>query len=246
MGTTKHDKKVALITGANKGIGFEISRQLGKIGFTVVLAARDKARVNTAGDRLRSEGLDAHGFVLDVTDPSTAEAAARRLAEEFGRLDVLINNAGISQEFGGVRPSELKLASLKATYETNVFGAFTVTRAMLPLLRKSAPSRIINQSSTLGSLGLLTDPGSPYYGVNVMAYNSSKAALNGMTVAFAKDLAGDWISVNSVCPGWVRTDMGTDAAPRTVEEGAAIAVKLATMDDPPTGKYLDDAGEIPW
>ncbi len=135
---------------------------------------------------------------------------------------------------------------LKETYETNVFGAFTVIRALLPLLRKSAPARIINQSSTLGSLGTLSDPGSPYYGNNLLAYNSSKSALNGLTLAFAKDLAGERISVNSVCPGWVKTDMGSDTAPRSVEQGAAIAVKLATMDDPPTGQYLDDAGEIPW
>ena len=247
MGTTKHDKKVALVTGANKGIGFEIGRQLGQLGFTVVLAARDEAKAAAAADRLRGEGLDAHGVVLDVTEPATAEAAARWLDGRFGGLDVLVNNAGISHEFGrGTRPSELDLGTLKATYETNVFGAFAVIKAFLPLLRKSAPSRIINQSSTLGSLGLLSDPGSPYYGVNILAYNSSKSALNGLTLAFAKDLAGDRISVNSVCPGWVKTDMGTDAAPRTVEQGAAIAVKLATMAEPPTGKYLDDAGEIPW
>ena len=114
------------------------------------------------------------------------------------------------------------------TYETNVFGAFVVTRAMLPLLRKSAPARIINQSSTLGSLSTLSDAANPYYGNNILAYNSSKSALNGLTVAFAKDLAGDRITVNSVCPGWVKTDMGSAAAPRTVEQGAAIAVRLAT------------------
>lgn len=243
-----HEKqKVALITGANKGIGFEIGRQLGKLGFTVVLAARDEAKVNAAADRLRDEGQDAHGVRLDVTDPSTAEAAARWIDEKFGRLDVLVNNAGIGPEFAtGTKPSGLGLAMLKETYETNVFGAFTVIRALLPVLRKSSSARIINQSSTLGSLGTLSDPGSPYYGNNLLAYNSSKSALNGLTLAFAKDLAGDRISVNSTCPGWVKTDMGTDAAPRTVEQGAAIAVKLATMDDPPTARFLDDGGEIPW
>ena len=242
-----HDQKVALVTGANKGIGYEIARQLGGHGFTVVVAARDRRKAADAAARLTGEGLDAHGVVLDVTDPATAEAAARWLDERFGRLDVLVNNAGVGLEFAaGTRPAHLDLETLRATYETNVFGAFTVTRSLLPLLRRSAPSRIINQSSTLGSLGKLSDPGSPFYGVNLLAYNSSKTALNGLTVAFAKDLAGERISVNSVCPGWVKTDMGTDAAPRTVEQGAAIAVKLATMDDPPTGKYLDDAGQIPW
>ncbi len=247
MGTTMHDKKVALVTGANKGIGYEIARQLGGHGLTVVLAARDGAKVADAGARLRGEGLDAHGVVLDVTDPTSAEAAARWLDEQFGRLDVLVNNAGVGHEFAqGTRPSQLDLETLRATYGTNVFGAFAVIRSMLPLLRKSAPSRIINQSSTLGSLGILSDPASPYYGVNLLAYNSSKSALNGLTLAFAKDLAGERISVNSTCPGWVKTDMGTEAAPRSVEQGAAIAVKLATMDEPPTGKFLDDGGEIPW
>src|SRR3954447_3676421 len=246
MGTTTHEKKVALVTGANKGIGFEIGRQLGKLDFTVALAARDEAKADAA-DRLRGEGLDAHGVVLDVTEPATAEAAARWLDERFGRLDVLVNNAGINHEFGeNTRPSQLDLGTLKATYETNVFGAFAVIKAMLPLLRKSSSARIINQSSTLGSLGVLSDPGGAWYGVNTLAYNSSKSALNALTLAFAKDLAGDRISVNSTCPGWVKTDMGSDAAPRTVEQGAAIAVKLATMDSPPTGKYLDDDGEIPW
>jgi NAD(P)-dependent dehydrogenase (short-subunit alcohol dehydrogenase family) len=246
-GTPMHGKKVALVTGANKGIGFEISRQLGRRGFTVVLAARDARKVADAAARLKGEGLDAHGVVLDVTNPSTAAAAARWLDERFGRLDVLVNNAGVAYEFAaGTKPSQLTMETLKATYETNFFGVFAVTQHLLPLLRKSAPSRIINQSSTLGSLGALSDPQTPYYGVNQLAYNSSKSALNGLTLAFAKELAGDRVSVNSVCPGWVKTDMGSDAAPRTVEQGAAIAVKLATMDDPPTGKFLDDGGEVRW
>ena len=138
------------------------------------------------------------------------------------------------------------MKTLRATYDTNFFGVFAVIQHMLPLLRKSASARIVNQSSTLGSLGTLSDPQSPFYGVNLLAYNSSKTALNGLTLAFAKELAGDRITVNSVCPGWVKTDMGSDAAPRSVEQGAAIAVKLATMENPPTGKYLDDEGEIRW
>jgi NAD(P)-dependent dehydrogenase (short-subunit alcohol dehydrogenase family) len=242
-----HGNKVALVTGANKGIGFEISRQLGKHGFTVVLAARDEQKAAAAAKILKAEGLDAHGVLLDVTKPGTAEAAARWLDERFGRLDVLVNNAGVGYEFATVtKPSQLTMETLRATYETNFFGVFTVTQHLLPLLRKSAPARIINLSSTLGSLGMLSDPKLPYYGNNVLAYNSSKTALNGLTLAFAKELAGEGVVVNSVCPGWVKTDMGTEAAPRTVEQGAAIAVKLATMDNPPTGKFLDDRGEIRW
>ena len=241
------DMKVALVTGANKGIGLEIARQLGERGFAVILAGRDEAKVAASADELKGEGLDARAVTLDVTDPGSLEAAARWVGETYGRLDVLVNNAGIGLEFAtSTRPSELSQEMLRATYETNVFGPFAVTRHMLSLLRKSTSARIINQSSTLGSLGVLSDPGSPYYGNNLLAYNSSKTALNGLTLAFAKDLAGEGISVNSVCPGWVKTEMGTDAAPRTVEQGAAIAVKLATMDRPPTGKFLDDSGEIPW
>lgn len=241
------DKKVALVTGANKGIGFEIARQLGGHGFAVVLAARDERKATEAADRLRAEGLDAHPVRLDVTDPATAAAAARWLDGQFGRLDVLVNNAGISSEFAaGTKPSQLTMEALRATYDTNFFGVFAVTQALLPLLRKSSSARIVNQSSTLGSLGTLSDPASPFYGVNLLAYNSSKTALNGLTVAFAKELAADRIAVNSVCPGWVKTEMGGEGAPRSVEQGAAIAVKLATMADPPTGKFLDEAGEIRW
>jgi NAD(P)-dependent dehydrogenase (short-subunit alcohol dehydrogenase family) len=242
-----HAKKVALVTGANKGIGFEICRQLGKHGFTVVLAARDERKGSDAATRLKGEGLDVQSIVLDVTNPTSAEAAALWLNERFGRLDVLVNNAGVGFEFSeGTKPTQLKMETLRATFETNFFGVFAVTQQMLPILRKSAPARIINQSSTLGSLGMSSDPKSPTYGTNVLAYNSSKSALNGLTLAFAKEFVGDRVSVNSVCPGWVKTDMGTEAAPRTVEQGAAIAVKLATMDDPPTGKFLDDQGEIRW
>ncbi len=134
-----HGKKVALVTGANKGIGFEIARQLGGRGFTVVLGARDGSKASDAAARLAGEDIDAHGVVLDVTDPSTVEAAARWLDDRFGRLDVLVNNAGVFPEFtAGLRPSQLDLATLRSTYETNVFGVFTVTRAMLPLLKKSA------------------------------------------------------------------------------------------------------------
>ena len=242
-----HGQTVALVTGANKGISLEIARQLGQRGFTVALAARDPRKAEEAAEGLKAEGLDVRPVALDVTDPAAAEAAAAWLDATFGRLDVLVNNAGISPESArGTRPSELELGTLKATFETNVFGAFNVLRASLPLLRRSAPSRVINQSSTLGSLGVQSDPGSPFYGVNVLAYNASKSALNGLTLAFAKDLAADGITVNSTCPGWVKTDMGSDAAPRDVRQGAAIAVRLATMDAPPTGKYLDDDGEIPW
>lgn len=242
-----HAKKVALVTGANKGIGFEIVRQLCRAGFSVLLAARDEKKSSEAAAKLRSEGLDAHGIVLDVSDAKTVASAAKTIEERFGRLDVLVNNAGIGPEFiTQPKPSELSMEVLRQTFDTNFFGAFAVTQAMLPLLRKSPSARIVNQSSTLGSLGTLSDTSSPMYGINVMAYSASKSAMNMMTVSFAKELAAARISVNTVCPGWVKTEMGGEAAPRTVEQGAAIAVKLASMENPPTGKYLDDAGEIRW
>jgi NAD(P)-dependent dehydrogenase (short-subunit alcohol dehydrogenase family) len=241
------NSKIALVTGANKGIGFEIARQLGEQKLTVVIAARDVKKATAAANQLKSSGIDAHSVTLDVTDPASVTAAVKWLDGKFGKLDVLINNAGISSEFAtGTKPSELSLETFKSTYETNVFGIFTVLKSFLPLLRKSDSARVINQSSTLGSLGVLSDSTSPFYGVNLLAYNSSKTAVNGITLAFSKELSADRISVNSVCPGWVKTDMGGDGAPRTVEQGAAIAVKLATMSNPPTGKYLDDAGEIRW
>lgn len=242
-----HAKKVALVTGANKGIGFEIGRQLCRAGFTVLLAGRDEKKSSEAAAKLKGEGLDAHGIVLDVSDAKTVATAAKTIGERFGRLDVLVNNAGVGPEFvTHPKPSELSIATLRETFETNFFGVFNVTQAMLPLLRKSPSARIVNQSSTLGSLGALSDSTNPMYGINVAAYSSSKSALNMLTISLAKELAAEKISVNTVCPGWVKTDMGGEGAPRTVEQGAAIAVKLSSMENPPTGKYLDDAGEIRW
>ena len=205
---------MALVTGANKGIGFEIARRLGGHGFAVVLAARDERKVTEAAGKSRAEGFDAHGVRLGVTDPATAASVAEWLAGKFGRLDVLVDNAGISSEFGNdMKPSAVSLDPLRTTYETNVFGELAVVQALLPLLRESPPARIVNQSSTLGSLGTLSDPASPFYGVNLLAYDSSKTALNGLTLAFAKEPAAERIAANSACPGWVRTDMGGEGAP---------------------------------
>ena len=202
-------KKVALVTGANKGIGFEISRQLGRHGFTAVLAARDEKKVADAAARLQGEGLEHPRRRPRCHQAVQPEAAARWLDERHGRLDVLVNNAGVGYEFAaGTKPSQLKMETLKATCDTNFFGVFTVTQHMLPLLRKSASDR---QSVFNAGIALhLERPQSPMYGVNLLAYNSSKAALNGLTLAFAKELAGERVSVNSVRPGgskptWERT-----------------------------------------
>ena len=181
--------KIALITGANRGLGLEAARQLGDIGFTVIVGARDATKGETAAAKLRSSGFDAHAVQLDVADEQSVKDAAREVNEKFGHLDALINNAGITQDSAQDRntPSTLAPDALRSTFETNFFGAFSVLQHFIPLLLKSPAPRVVNVSSTLGSLSELSNPASPYYGANAVAYNSSKAALNGLTVAFAKE-----------------------------------------------------------
>jgi len=215
------DKKVALITGANKGIGFETARRLREQGFTVLLGARDSERGEAAAARLRNEGLDVRPLLIDVADEQTIEAATASAKREVDRVDVLVNNAGANLEFGdGLRPRDVPVDLFRATYDTNVFGRVRVVQAFLPLLTKGERPRVVNLSSTLGSLTALSDPSHPLYGLNLIAYNSSKTALNAVTVSLAKDLREDGVAVVAVCPGWVRTDMGGEGAPRSVEEGA--------------------------
>jgi NAD(P)-dependent dehydrogenase (short-subunit alcohol dehydrogenase family) len=241
------NKPVSLITGANKGIGFEAARRLAEQSFTVLLGARDPERGQASAERLRDEGLDVCPLLIDVTDERSVGEAVKAVERDYGRLDVLVNNAGANFEFGdSVRPSDLPLDLLRATYETNVFGAFAATRAFLPLLRKGRRPRVINLSSTLGSLGALSDPAHPLFGLNMLAYNSSKTALNAITVSLAKDLGGEGIAVVAVCPGWVRTDMGGQGAPRSVEEGARIVLQVAVNPEPPTGILLDEKGSVAW
>jgi NAD(P)-dependent dehydrogenase (short-subunit alcohol dehydrogenase family) len=240
------DQKIALVTGANKGIGKEIARQLGARGFTVLIGARDEARGAEAATELKQAGIDARAVPLDVTDQASIEAAAERIEGEFGRLDVLVNNAGIAMDFG-VSPSQLDIAVLRRTYETNVFGVFAVTKAMLPLVRKSDAGRIVNMSSGLGSLAQHSDPNGPFSDITLLAYNSSKTALNGVTVQFAKELRSTPIKVNAADPGYVATDLNHHRGFRTVEQGAIAAVRLATLPaDGPTGGYFNEDGPVPW
>ncbi|XYH97348.1 SDR family oxidoreductase [Sorangium sp. So ce1128] len=238
---------VALITGASKGIGYEAARQLAEQGFTVLIGARDARRGQEAVDRLRSSGADAHLVHIDVADEASVSNAASLVAERFGRLDVLVNNAAVHREIGvAQRPSELSLDVLRDTYAANVFGPFLTIKHFAALLRRSSSPRVINVSSTMGSLTSISDPAHWLAGVNTLAYSSSKTALNALTVAFAKDLAADGIAVSSICPGWVKTDMGGEQAPRTVEQGARIIVELAAAATPPTGKFVDENGVVPW
>jgi len=239
------DRKIALITGANKGIGKEIARQLGAQGMTVLLGARDKTRGAEAAGELTRKGLDAHALLLDVTDQSSIDDAASQIESEWGRLDALVNNAGIALD--RVPPSQLDLDTLRRTYDTNVFGVFAVTKALLPLLRKSDAGRIVNLSSGLGSLAQNSDPQWEFAGVKPLAYNSSKTALNMMTVLFASELRDTPIKVNAADPGFTATDLNQHRGTRTVEQGAAEAVRLATLPaDGPTGGYFSDNGPVPW
>lgn len=237
--------KVALITGANKGLGLEIARQLGRQGITVLIGARDAGRGREAAEGLRSEGISAHFIQLDVTSQHTIDQAARRIDEEFGRLDSLINNAAISID--DAPPSGLAMEVLRRTYETNVFGPIAVTKAMLPLLRKSSAGRIVNMSSGLGSLTLTSDRDWEFADTNLLAYNSSKTALNAITVQFAKELRDTPIKVNAADPGYTATDMNNHQGTRRVEQGAWAAVRLATLPaDGPTGGFFDEDGPLPW
>ena len=238
---------IALITGANKGIGFEVARQLGSTGITVLIGARDKGRADAAVAALKKDGIDAHSVEIDVSNETSVIAAAKKIGEDFGRIDILVNNAGIMTEMAaGTRPKDLSLETLKQTFDTNVFGAFAVIKHFVPLLIKSRSPRVINVSSTLGSLNAMSDSSHPMHGVNFAAYNASKTALNALTVALAKDLAADRISVNSICPGWVKTDMGGDSAPRDVTQGASIIITMATSGNPPTGTFVDENGSVAW
>jgi len=236
---------VALVTGANKGIGLEIARQLGRQGMTVLVGARHEERGGKAAEGLRSEGVSACFIRLDVTSQNSIDQAAHRIEEEFGRLDILVNNAGICID--DTPPSGFDLSVLRRTYETNVFGPVAVIRAMLSLLRKSSAGRIVNMSSSLGSLTLTNDPNWTFAHVNLLAYNSSKTAVNAMTVQFAKEFHGTPIKVNSADPGYTATDLNYHTGPRRVEQGAWIAVRLATLPaDGPSGGFFDEDGPLPW
>jgi NAD(P)-dependent dehydrogenase (short-subunit alcohol dehydrogenase family) len=237
---------IALITGANKGIGLEAARQLAKTGAHVLIGARDAAKGQAAVQTLQAEGLSAELLELDVTQEASVKAAAQNVTQRHGKLDILVNNAGINPEFpqGIFSIDQLSLEMLMQIYQTNFFGAFLAMREFLPLLRKSDAGRIVNVSSSLGSLTGQSKPDSVFH---IMGYNSSKAALNALTIQMSKQLADTSIKVNSVCPGWVKTDLGSDAAPRTVQEGARIVIKLATLpQDGANGGFFNEDGVIAW
>ena len=244
--------KIALITGANRGLGLETARQLSRTGVRTIIGARDPANGERAAAELGGEGLDVGWVALDVESVTSVRAAAKQVQDQYGRLDILINNAGILPEAtAGETAGPLDLHLFRQTFETNVFGAVTVIQEFLPLLRQSGSGRVVNVSTTMGSLSDQSDPASQYYEVVVPAYQSSKAALNGITVALAKLLSDTPIKVNSICPGWVQTDLGGPAnraaAPLTAEQASQIVVEMASIpDDGPSGGFFDRDGSIAW
>ena len=235
----------ALVTGANKGIGFEIARGLGALGWAVGVGARDPGRLADAVGRLRAEGVDAFAVPLDVTDDLSVAAAAAQL-DRRGGLDVLVNNAGITGELATQLPGSVELSTLRAVLEVNVFGVIRMIEAFLPQLRRAAHPRVVTVSSGVGSLTRQSDPDGDA-GPLALAYSPSKTYLNGIVVQYAKALADTPIKINLVCPGFVATDLNGFRGTRTPEQGAASAIRLAQVpDDGPTGGYFEDAGVIPW
>lgn len=248
--------RVAVVTGANKGIGREIVRQLAQRGLTVYLGARDEDRGRAAESELRAEGLDVRFLHLDVTDEASVSLAAKRLLDEVGQLHVLVNNAGIGGPMQA--PSETPAEQVRTVYETNVFGVITVTNALLPLLRTAGSARIVNVSSAIGSLSAAAanlDPTGvhpPGEFPTMLSYSTSKAALNAVTLTYANELRGTGILVNAASPGFVATDINGHHGILTVEQGAHIPVLLATLDDDgPTAVFLGEDGTpegqlLPW
>ena len=244
-------KKVALVTGANKGIGFETARQLAGQNIKVLLGARDEARGKEAEAKLKNENLDVHFLHLDVDKPETHESARQFIVENFGKLDILVNNAAIfideSKDGAIVPTSEMPLEIYRRTFETNFFNLIALTNQLVPLIKKSDAGRIVNLSSVLGSLTAHSDPKNDFYHYKIPAYDISKTALNGYTVHLAYELRDTSVKVNAAHPGYVSTDMNDHQGPMAVEDGAKTSVQLATLPaDGFTGKFVHLGEELPW
>jgi NAD(P)-dependent dehydrogenase (short-subunit alcohol dehydrogenase family) len=247
--------KVAFITGANRGIGLETARGLGALGVAVVIGSRDEGKGRAAAEALRAEGnARVEAVRFDVTRPEDHGEVARFLEGRYGKLDILVNNAGVALEdadFGAPEGFNTTLTVppevLRQVFETNFFAVVALTRALLPLVRKAPAGRIVNLSSVLGSLALHADPQSEIYDKKAFAYDASKTALNAFTIHLAQALEGTRIKVNSAHPGWVKTEMGGQAAPMEVAEGGKTSVMLATLpEDGPTGGYFHLGQKLPW
>ncbi len=241
-------KKVALVTGGNKGIGLETARQLGRLGITVLIGARDLEKGEKAVVELKKDNVDARAVKLDVDNASDHEAVRKLIEKDYGVLDILINNAGIMiDNRKGNETSKTSQDVLRKTFNTNFFAVVGLTQALLPLLRKSLGGRIVNLTSILGSNTLHATPGSFIYDAKTFAYDASKTALNSFTIHLAHELKDTKIKVNSAHPGWVKTEMGGEGAQLDVETGAKTSVELATLQDSgPTGTYVHLGKPLPW
>jgi NAD(P)-dependent dehydrogenase (short-subunit alcohol dehydrogenase family) len=253
-------QRVALITGGNRGLGLQTAKELGPEGIILLLGARSLAKGEAAAKTLRKEGFKTEAIRLKVTDPATHAKAYDFIESLYGRLDILINNAGVwlesptSSSFNSnasrpsvPSPSTLSMEILRETFETNFFGTVALTQKLLPLLRQAPAGRIVNVSSILGSLTLHSDPTSPIYNHNVFAYDTSKAALESFTVHLAHELHDTPIKVNSAHPGWVKTEMGGEGADLEISEGGKTSAWLATLpENGPTGGYFHLGQPLPW
>ena len=241
-----HQKRVALVTGANRGIGYAISRRLGEQNITVIMGARNSPKGIQACSRLQREGLNVHFELLDVIDENSIKTAIENIQAQFGRLDILINNAGIMID-GQKDALNVNQETVRKTLQTNVLGPLMLCQYCIPLMRAGGYGRIVNMASGLGSLTEMADPDSAYAGIGAPAYRLSKAGLNSITTLLTHEVRDDNILINSACPGWVRTDMGGDEAPLTPEQGADTPVWLATLPDGgPTGGVFRERRLIPW
>jgi NAD(P)-dependent dehydrogenase (short-subunit alcohol dehydrogenase family) len=241
-------KQIAFITGANRGIGLQTARELGRAGFTVVLGVRDPQQGEQALVELRGAGIDADLVAYDAKRPETDVGALAHLEKRYGRLDVLVNNAGVLREpLLEQSAATVSTEDLRETFEVNLFAVVRLTQTLLPLLRKSAAGRIVNLSSILGSLTLHATEGSPIAPAKAFAYNASKAALNAFTIHLADQLRGTNIKVNSAHPGWVKTELGGAYAQMEIADSARTSVRLASLGaDGPSGGFFHEADTLPW
>jgi NAD(P)-dependent dehydrogenase (short-subunit alcohol dehydrogenase family) len=249
MVNSESNGKVALVTGANKGLGFEMSRQLAQQGLTVIIAARKLEAAVAAATKLKNEGLKAEAILLDINDSIQIQSAVQEIKNRFGKLDVLINNAGVmlDGEWAISNASSVSVDMIRKTFDTNFFALVEVTQAMLPLILKSQSGRIVNMASIEGSLTLHADPSSFIYDSKPFAYDASKAAVNSFTVHLAHELRNTPVKVNSAHPGWVKTELGGDGAMMDITEGAKTGVQLATLsDDGASGGFFHLGQPVPW